>query len=83
MNKLCNIEKDATRADKDVIRVAVINPNFLPLTLIKYEAKILPREVPTTLKAIGNVAKDFVSIIDDPMIPLKKTVIGAAVKEKI
>jgi hypothetical protein len=39
--------------------------------------------VPTTLKAIGNVAKDFVSIIDDPMIPLKKTVIGAAVKEKI
>ena len=83
MNKLCNIEKDATRADKDVISVAVINPNFLPLMLIKYEAKILPREVPTTIKAIGNVAKDLLSIIDDPMIPLKKTVIGAAVKEKI
>jgi len=53
------------------------------LILIKYEAKILPREVPTIIKAIGKVAKDLTSIIDDPMIPLRKTVIGAAVKEKI
>ena len=44
---------------------------------------ILPREVPTIINAVGNVIKDFKSVMLDPIIPLKKTVIGAAVKEKI
>ena len=83
INKLFNIEKEAIKAEEEVISVALIKPNFLPLILIKYEAKILPREVPIIIKAIGKVAKDLTSIIDDPIIPLRKTVIGAAVKEKI
>ena len=83
INKLFSIAKDANKAAKDVISVAAIKPNFLPLILIKYEAKILPIEVPKIIKAIGKVAKNLISIIEEPMIALKKTVIGAAVKEKI
>ena len=63
--------------------VANIKPNFLPLTLIIYDANILPVAVPTIIKAAGRVAKDLFSIIVEPIIPLRKTVIGAAVKENI
>jgi len=83
INKLLNTAKDASKAAEDVISAEVIKPNFLPLILIKYEAKILPKEVPIIIKAIGKVAKDLISIIEEPMIALKNTVIGADVKEKI
>jgi len=39
--------------------------------------------IPTTDKAIGRVAKDFIGLKFEPIIPLKKTVTGAAVKAKI
>ena len=49
--------------------------------LIKYAANIDPNEVPTIIKATGKVANVLTLVIDEPTIPLKKTVIGAAVKE--
>jgi hypothetical protein len=45
-------------------------------------AKIVKIAVPTTYKAVGNVDKDFIEVICDPIIPLKKTVIVAAVNPK-
>ena len=48
-----------------------------------YEAKILPIAVPITIAAAGSVAKDLSLIILEPIMPLKKTVIADAVKEKI
>jgi hypothetical protein len=48
--------------------------------LIIFAAKIVKIAVPTTYKAVGNVDKNFIEVISDPIIPLKKTVIVAAVK---
>jgi len=45
-------------------------------------AKIVKIAVPTTYIAVGNVAKNFIEVISDPIIPLKKTVIVAAVNPK-
>ena len=39
--------------------------------------------MPTTEIDIGKVDNDFIGLIWDPIIPLKKTVTGAAVKLKI
>ena len=39
--------------------------------------------IPTIDKAIGKVAKDFIGLRFEPIIPLKKTVTGAAVNAKI
>ena len=50
--------------------------------LIILAAKIVKIAVPTTYKAVGNVASDFIEAICDPIIPLKKTVIVAAVNPK-
>tara|TARA_Y100000741_G_scaffold249783_1_gene192007 strand:+ start:2270 stop:2509 length:240 start_codon:yes stop_codon:yes gene_type:complete len=60
-----------------------MKPNFLPILLIKKDANSEPKEVPTIIKAVGNVTRDLLLIIVEPIIPLKKTVIGAAVKENI
>ena len=54
-----------------------------PITLIILDAKIEPIAIPTIDKDIGKVAKDFTGLICEPIIPLKKTVTGAAVKAKI
>ena len=83
MTKESDWESMLKQEEEEVITVANIKPNLRPLILIKYEAKILPNEVPTIIKAVGKVAKDFISIILEPIIPLKKTVMGAAEKEKI
>jgi hypothetical protein len=50
--------------------------------LIIFAAKIVKIAVPTTDKAVGNVDKDFIEAICDPIIPLKKTVIVAFVNPK-
>jgi hypothetical protein len=49
---------------------------------IIFAAKIVKIAVPTTDKAVGNVDKDFIEVICDPTIPLKKTVIILAVNPK-
>ena len=51
--------------------------------LINLDAKIAPIAIPTTEIDIGKVDKDFNGLICEPIIPLKKTVTGAAVKLKI
>ena len=51
--------------------------------LITYDANILPNATPIIINAGGNVANDLSLIMFEPIIPLKKIVIGAAVKEKI
>jgi hypothetical protein len=51
--------------------------------LITFAAKIAKIATPTIDNAIGNVAKDFMGLNCEPIIPLKKTVTGAAVKAKI
>ena len=78
-----NTANDANKAAKELIKEEKINPNFRPLILIKYEAKTLPIAVPTTVKAVGNVAIYLISIMPEAIIPLKKTVTGATVNEKI
>ena len=60
-----------------------MNPNFRPIILISLAAKKANNAIPTTDKAIGRVAKDFIGLNFEPIIPLKKTVTGAAVKAKI
>ena len=54
---------------------------MLKISLNKKPAKIDPNEVPTIIKATGKVANVLMLVIDEPTMPLKKTVIGAAVKE--
>ena len=60
-----------------------MNPDFRPIILISLAAKKANNAIPTTDKAIGGVAKDFIGLNFEPIIPLKKTVTGAAVKAKI
>ena len=60
-----------------------MNPNFRPIILISLAAKKANNAIPTTDKAIGRVAKVFIGLNFEPIIPLKKTVTGAAVKAKI
>ena len=55
-------------------------PMALSIVGIAIFAKIA---IPTIDKAIGRVAKDFTGLNWEPIIPLKKTVTGAAVKAKI
>ena len=59
-----------------------IKPNLRPILPIIFAAKIVKIAVPRTAKAVGNVDKDFIEVICDPTIPLKKTVIILAVKPK-
>ena len=60
-----------------------MNPNFSPMRLFSLAAKKANNAIPITDKAIGRVAKDFIGLNFEPIIPLKKTVTGAAVKAKI
>ena len=62
---------------------AYIKPALRPIMLIILAAKIVEIATPTIDKDIGNVAKDFTGLNSEPIIPLKKTVTGAAVKAKI
>jgi hypothetical protein len=62
---------------------ANIKPALRPIILITFAAKIAKIAIPTIDKAIGRVAKDFTGLNWEPIIPLKKTVTGAAVKAKI
>ncbi len=62
---------------------ATIKPSFLPIMLINLEAITAPIAIPSTEIDIGKVDKDFSGLICDPIIPLKNTVTGAAVKLKI
>jgi hypothetical protein len=52
------------------------------MLFIVFAAKTVKIAVPTTVKAVGNVDNDFIEVICDPIIPLKKTVIVAAVNPK-
>ena len=60
-----------------------MKPNLRPIILINFAAKNANNAIPTTDTAIGKVAKDFVGLKLEPIIPLKKTVTGAAVNAKI
>ena len=62
---------------------AIMKPVFLPVILINLDAITAPIAIPTTEIDIGNVDSDLMGLIWDPIIPLKKTVTGAAVKLKI
>ena len=59
-----------------------MNPFFLPILLIILAAKNENTAVPTIDNDVGNVASDAIGEIFNPTIPLIKTVIGGAVKEK-
>ena len=48
-----------------------------------FAAKIAKIATPTIESAIGKVARDFIGVNSEPIIPLKKTVTGADVKAKI
>ena len=73
------VKRDAKHVPID----AKIKPNFRPIILISFAAKKANSAIPTTDKAIGRVAKDVIGLNFEPIIPLKKTVTGAAVKAKI
>ena len=62
---------------------AKIKPAFLPIKLITLVEMIAPTAIPTTDIDIGKVESDFKGLIWEPIIPLKNTVTGAAVKLKI
>ena len=77
------IEYAAINAAKELPTEANIKPALLPIILINFAAKIAKIATPTIDNAIGKVAKDFMGLNCEPIIPLKKTVTGAAVKAKI
>ena len=58
-------------------------PYRLPLCDIILEAIIELDAVPTIIIAVGRVAKDFISIKVEPMIPLSKIVTTGGVEENI
>jgi len=77
------IEYAAINAARELPTEAIIKPALLPIILIIFAAKIAKIATPTIDNAIGKVAKDLIGLNSDPIIPLKKTVTGAAVKAKI
>ena len=76
------IAKTDSKQVAELIKALKIKPNLLPILPIIFAAKIVKIAVPTTAKAVGNVDKDFIEVICDPIIPLKKTVIILAVNPK-
>ena len=60
-----------------------MKPSLRPIIFIIFAAKIAKIAIPTIDNAIGKVAKDFIGVNSEPIIPLKKTVTGAAVNAKI
>ena len=77
------IEQAAIKDAKEHPIEAKINPNLLPIILIIFAANIAKIAIPTIESAIGKVAKNFMGLNWEPIIPLKKTVTGAAVNAKI
>ena len=76
------IAKAPSKQVAELTKAPEIKPNLRPILPIIFAAKIVKIAVPTTDKAVGNVDKDFIEVICDPIIPLKKTVIVAAVNPK-
>ena len=76
------IEKAASKQVAELTKAPKIKPSLRPILPIIFAAKIVKIAVPTTAKAVGNVDKDFIEVICDPTIPLKKTVIILAVNPK-
>ena len=74
--------KTAIKQVAELTKAPKIKPNLRPILLIILATKIVKIAVPRTDKAVGNVDKDFIELICDPTIPLKKTVIILAVKPK-
>ena len=76
------IAKTPSKQVAELTKAPKIKPSRRPTLPIIFAAKIVKIAVPTTAKAVGNVAKDFIEVICDPTIPLKKTVIILAVNPK-
>ena len=76
------IAKAATKQITELTKAPKIKPNLRPILPIIFAAIMVKIAVPTTDKAVGNVDKDFMEVICDPTIPLKKTVIILAVNPK-
>ena len=74
--------KAASKVAAELPKAAQIKPNLRPILLIICAAKKVKIAVPTTDKATGNVDKDFIEVICEPIIPPKKTVIVAFVNPK-
>ena len=74
--------KTASKQVAELTRAPKIMPSLRPILLIIFAAKIVKIAVPRTDKDVGNVDKDFIEVICDPTIPLKKTVIILAVNPK-
>ena len=77
------IAKAASKQVAELTKAPKIKPNLRPILPIIFAARIVKIAVPTTAKAVGNVDKDFIEVICDPTIPLKKTVIILAVNPNI
>ena len=75
--------KAASKQVAELTKAAKTKPNLRPILPIIFAAKIVKIAVPTTDKAVGSVDKDFIEVICDPTIPLKKTVIILAVNPNI
>ena len=76
------IEKTAKKQVDELTKAPKIKPNLRPIFPIILAATIVNIAVPRTDKAVGNVDKDFIEVICEPTIPLKKTVIILTVKPK-
>ena len=74
--------KAANKVAAELTKAEKIKPNLRPILLIIFAAKKVKIAVPTTDKATGNVDKDCIEVICEPIIPPKKTVIAAFVNPK-
>ena len=77
------IEYAASSDDNELNIDANIKPARRPIILIIFAENKEKIAIPTIDKAVGNVANDFIGLNFEPIIPLKKTVTGAAVNAKI
>ena len=73
------IAKVASKQVAELTKAPKIKPNRRPILPIVFAAIIVKIAVPRTDKDVGSVDKDFIEVICDPTIPLKKTVIILAV----
>ena len=76
------IAKTANKQVAELTKAPKIKPNLLPILSIIFAARIVKIAVPRTDKDVGNVDSDFIEVIWEPTIPLKKTVIILAVNPK-
>ena len=76
------IAKTENKQVVELTKAPKIKPNLRPILPIIFAAIMVKIAVPTTDNAVGNVDKDFMEVICDPTIPLKKTVIILAVNPK-